>query len=304
MSKDFINLDEVVKKWAFDEYTNTATASQKRLLQKQIKKKTKYLEPQIDWSKTRFNDSTIWSRLAEDDHGSVGNDTSAGHPQQQQQRMQMGPGRSAAPVMSILFETKFTNNTEDDQQYTMHTEKTTRSSMTTAVEKGLTRGFEMGLKLMTPCEVVEANAGYKREVTLTNIEGETFEEELTWGVESLIQVRKGQVAEASLVVNERKQSGEFQIESRISGMVYVTFTNVKENNAFVKETGNDIADIVRKHIEDERKKDRPLPFVRIEDRVVIVTTKGLCHFRYGVSQEVKVNQRPITVAEAERDLTK
>lgn len=303
MSKNFINLEEIVRKWAYDEYADTATASQRRLLQKQTKKKTKYLEPHIDWSKTRFNDSTIWSRLAEDDHGSVGNDTS-GHTQQQQQRVQMGPGQSATPVTSILFETKFTNNTSDDQEYTMRTEKTTRSSMTTEVEKGLTRGFEMGLKLMSPCEVIEANAGYRREVTLTNTEGETFDEELTWGVESVIKVKSEHVAEASLVVNERKQSGEFTIESRISGMVYVTFTNVKENNAFVKETGNDIADIVRKHIDDERKKDRALPFVRIEDHVVIVTTKGTCHFRYGVSQEVKVHQRPITAAEAERDTAK
>lgn len=310
MAKNFFNLDEIVRKWAEEEYWNTATPSQKRLLQKQNKKKTKYLELHIDWTKTRFTDKTTWLRLGEDDQGLVGNATSEHQPPmqaQQQQLIQMGPGRSATPVTSILFETKFTNSTGKDQQYTMRTEKTTKSSMSTAVEKGLTRGFELGLTLKTPCEVVEVNAGYKREVTLTNMHGETFEEELTWGVESVIQVDKHHVAEASLVVNERKLSGAFEIESRISGTVNVTFTNIKENNAFVKVIGHDIVDIVKKHIEDAGKEDRHFPFVKLieegADRVVIVTTNGSCDFRYGVSQEVKVNQRPITASESQSDVT-
>ena len=54
----------------------------------------------------------------------------------------------------------------------------------------------------------EANAGYHREFTLTNTDGETFEEELSWGVESCIRVKPEHVAEARLVVTERKQCGK------------------------------------------------------------------------------------------------
>ena len=54
-------------------------------------------------------------------------------------------------------------------------------------------------------QIFEANVGYKREFTLTSVDGETFEEELTWGVDSEIGVKAGYVADASLVVDERKQ---------------------------------------------------------------------------------------------------
>jgi len=54
---------------------------------------------------------------------------------------------------SVLFQTRFKNNTKADQSYTMKTEKKTKTSMTTSVERGLTRGVEMGVQLKTPCEV-------------------------------------------------------------------------------------------------------------------------------------------------------
>lgn len=299
MPDEFLNLEQAVTEWAWREFDNTASSREKKLRQKELKKKQKCLDVVIDWSKTRFNDVTKWSRIGEEAETTIGNDvTRSGGAATASSSgvgrgLQFGPGRLTSPGMSVLFETKFTNNTIYDQEYTMKTEKTTRRSLSTCVERGLTKGFEMGIKLTTPCEVLEANAGYRREVTLTNSDGETIDEEMTWGVESIIHVKGEHVAEAQLVVNERKQDGEFQIESRFSGMVYVTFTNLKENNAFVKETGHDVAEIVAEYLEREKKKEHLLPYVRIEKNVVIVTTGGRCHFRYGVSQEVKVKQRPI-----------
>lgn len=62
------------------------------------------------------------------------------------------------------------------------------------------------------------------------------------------------MAEASLVVDERKQAGEFAIVSRIQGQVYVTFTALMDNNSFVKETGEDISDIISEYLRTEQKK--------------------------------------------------
>ena len=36
------------------------------------------------------------------------------------------------------------------------------------VDRAVTVGYEMNLSLKTPCEVFEANAGFKREVTVNN----------------------------------------------------------------------------------------------------------------------------------------
>ena len=49
--------------------------------------------------------------------------------------------------------------------------------------------MSMDVKLTTPCSILEANAGFSREMSLTNTRGETIEEELTWSVDSEIEVR-------------------------------------------------------------------------------------------------------------------
>ena len=91
---------------------------------------------------------------------------------------------------------------------------------------------------------------------MTRSNGETFEEELTWGVESLIHVDEGHVAEASLVVDERKEEGTFTIVSHIQGQVQVTFTAPKDNNSFVKSISNDIVQIIDGHIKNAMSKEQ------------------------------------------------
>ena len=66
---------------------------------------------------------------------------------------QDAPATSADHRASVLFQTRFKNNTKADQSYTMRTEKKTRTSMSTSVEHGFTKGVEMGVRLMTPGEV-------------------------------------------------------------------------------------------------------------------------------------------------------
>jgi hypothetical protein len=62
------------------------------------------------------------------------------------------------------------------------------------------------------------------------------------------------VAEASLVVDERKQKGDFTVVTRVSGPVYITFTSPRDNNSLVKSTVNDIAKIVEEFLKVERRK--------------------------------------------------
>ena len=46
----------------------------------------------------------------------------------------------------------------------------------------------MDVKLTTPGSILEANAGFHREISLTEIEGQTIEEELCWAVDSQLEV--------------------------------------------------------------------------------------------------------------------
>ena len=286
----YIDLTQIVRDWAWREYDKTATKSQRNLKEKEERKGSKYLHLQIDWSDVKFHDETMWPRLAEDRFDEEGRGRTV---------VQNGGGHGTLAAdtgtthTNVLFQTTFTNNTGDSQEYTLKTEKSTRSTCMTEIETSFTKGMDLSVKLCTPGEILEANAGYHREMSLTNVEGETLEEELNWGVESQIRVRPEHVAEAELVVKEKKYSGEFQIKSKIRGYVYVTFTNIKDNNSLVKAMGHDVSDIVQSYLDMERRKGKTVDFVEIQDSLIIIYTKGKCQFRYGVKQEVKVQERPL-----------
>ena len=276
-----IDIEQIVKDWAWREYDRTATRKQRRLREKEKKNSSRYLNVTLDWSEVKFVDTTDWPQLAEDKADDNDNQST------------MQAAAAGGTHANILFQTKFTNNTMDGQEYTLKTEKTTRSSCSTEVETSYTRGIEMSLNLKTPGEIFEANAGYTRELTLTNNSGETIEEELTWGVESLIKVKAEHIAEAQLVVNEKKYNGDFVVITKIKGYVFVNFTNIKDNNSLVKATGHDLAEIVKEYIQMHRRIGEALDYVEVQDDTVVIRTKGHCQFRFGIKQEVVVNQIPL-----------
>ena len=66
MARNVINLEEVVRDWAWREYDATATSSQKKLRRKDKREPRKYLRLEVDWSETVFRDETRWSPLSAD----------------------------------------------------------------------------------------------------------------------------------------------------------------------------------------------------------------------------------------------
>jgi len=289
MTDTVLNFQEIVEEWAWREYAKTASRSQKKLLEKERLKPKNYLGIKVDWSDVKFSDVTKWPRIDqekfhEEDEPRLGDITDNN----------LKPEDGGKTKVSVLFSTKYTNDTTDIQEYTMRTEKTTRPSCETTLETSWTKGMEMSVGLKTPCEILEANAGYHSENSLTNTEGQTFEEEVTWGVESVIKVKPGHVADAQLVVNEKKFTGKFEITSKIRGTVFVTFTKVKDNNSFVRMTGGDISDIVQRHLDMKKRVNQAPDFVTVDDGIISVVTKGNCQFRYGVKQSVMVHQEAIS----------
>ncbi|EFO23923.1 LIN-24 Like family member [Loa loa] len=187
----------------------------------------------------------------------------------------------------VLFKSTFTNSTERAQEYTFRAERCTRSTATISIEKGVCRGMEMELKLKTPCEIVEANAGFHNELSIVNIGENTIEEELKWGVDSTIEVPPLCETVAELVILEDNQTRNFVMDSRISGRIIVTVTNLKENNNLVTIIEGKMADIIRGIANYSA-----LGFT-VKDDIVSYTTKGTCKFKYGVEQIVKLREHPV-----------
>lgn len=146
----------------------------------------------------------------------------------------------------------------------------------------------MNLSLKTPCEIFEANAGFKRELSVTNAQGQIIEESLTWGVDSTIQVPSMSQTTAELAIYEDEFQGNFSIRTDVAGKVLVSVTNIRDNNCFLKSLSGDIDEIVGAEINGLKgfSMDK-------QNHVVSFTTNGRCHFRYGIEQHIKLSQEPL-----------
>ena len=195
--------------------------------------------------------------------------------------------KSPEPKSQILFKTHFSNCTDYDQEYSFKTERTTSSVCEIQDQRAVTVGYELNLNFKTPCDVFAAQAGFKRELSLTNCQGETIEESLTWDVDSVIKVPSHHKTIAELVVFEDEFEGNFSMSSDISGKVLVFVTNVRDNNSLVKSIEGDIGEIMKKELENG------LKGFTVESGIVSFVTKWRCNFCYGVEQHVTLNQEEL-----------
>jgi hypothetical protein len=258
-----VDIQGLIEDWATDYFRRKASKKELKLL------KQDQIRTEIDWKRVKFvHEDAVY----------------------EPEPPTPGSGR---PTQNVLFNTNFTNRTDKPQRYTFRAERTTRSSCTVAIEQGYTKGFEMNVKLTTPCQIMEANAGFRREITLTNSESETIEEELTWGVDSEIEVEGHKVGEAKLLILEEKYEGRFSIKTHISGRVRVVFTNLKDNNSFIKAAENQVVSIVEDAIRS--KSIQPSEALHVDGSMQRVTliTRGNCQFKYGFKQLIEVAQKPI-----------
>ncbi|KAL3989635.1 hypothetical protein ACH3XW_28475 [Acanthocheilonema viteae] len=260
-AKDIIDLESIIRNWAKQIFEVTKTREEAKI-------NKKHLEYNINWSH-------LFNEYLEPRYTVSGIDTRYVRQSKSEQ---------------VLFKSTFTNSTERPQEYTFKTERCTRSTATISIERGVCRGMEMQLKLKTPCEIVEANAGFHNELSIVSIGENTVEEELIWGVDSTIQVPSLCETVAELVILEDNQIRNFAMDCRISGRVIVTVTNLKENNSLITIIEGKIADIIRGIANYSA-----LGFT-VKDDIVLYTTKGTCKFKYGVEQIVKLREHPVTLS--------
>ena len=253
MANDVVDLEDVVKRWALDMFDYTKSKEQAKIPRD-------CLLTTISWNKVRFQHS---------------------------QAEYVDKWKPPSPKAKVLFRTTFCNNTDQEQEYSFKTQRNTRSTCEVVIESGYCMGVSMDVKLATPCEVFEANAGFHRETSLTNINGETIEEELSWGVDSQIKVPRKSKTAASLVIDEDEFSSNFTMTTTVSGKVHVTLTSLKDNNSFVKAIDGNIVDIMRREAENG------LKGLTVERNAIKIITKGSCKFSYGIQQHIQLDTEPI-----------
>lgn len=196
--------------------------------------------------------------------------------------------KATIPKSHVLFSAVFANANEsgDPQTHNLKTERSTRSSCTIQVTKGMTYGGEVSVKIGPPNPIIEANAGFKTEYEMEKSHEATFEEQLTWSVDSDVQVPAKTETIAELVLEEDEYEGSFTQVRCFEGDIHVAVRSKKDKSVIATEHA-DIADILENQKGfkiDREARGRPK---------VMFETKGIVKCHYGIRQHLRMSQRPI-----------
>ncbi|KAL4225073.1 hypothetical protein ACF0H5_015767 [Mactra antiquata] len=212
----------------------------------------------INWSRVRFNSS---------------------EPVYQNKVMQ------DTQTSKIVFTSTFENNTESEQEHSFTTERTTTCTATNSVTKGYTKGFNLELKLGLPEEVACATAGFGRETNVEDVAESTTEQSISWAVDSSIKVPRMTKTTASMVVKEKEFTGTFKLDVRIHGTVIVSILNQNDNNSHIHGVEGSFATIM--------KNAKGYSGFTIDGKTVIFHVEGKSKFRFGVEQNVRLDEESL-----------
>lgn len=249
-----LDLDDIVKTWAWTHFLKIRSKENSKLRFEDV-------QLNVNWSRVRF----VTEKPEYDDKVMV-----------------------ELPKAQVVFRSTFHNDTENEQEHSFQTERSTSCVSTTCIEKGFTKGFNVELKLGLPEEVAEITAGFGREVNMQTGFEDTHENSLTWAVNSTVRVKGNHCATADLVVRESEFSAKYKMLVKIRGIVIVSLTNLKDNNSFIQSFEGDFSQIMK----DEQKKG--VTGFTIEDRTVHWPIKGNCNFRFGIEQQIKLKEEPLS----------
>ncbi|XP_064644043.1 uncharacterized protein LOC135497935 [Lineus longissimus] len=186
------------------------------------------------------------------------------------------------PRNTVLFKSKYNNTTENDMSYSVSTTRHTRTTVSCTITKGFCFGVEFEFKIGTP--VLESTVTASSELSFEKSEETTREQEISWTIDTVINVPAKMQTNVELVVKEDEYKGTFRARTYFRGKVYV---NIRKDNT----------DLCRVIISDLRKiftKRRGFESDETDQKVVYYETRGICNCKFGVEQEVVISEQPIS----------
>lgn len=193
------------------------------------------------------------------------------------------PGNPGKIKSNVLFRSTFINDTTKEQEYLLRTERKTTSSCDIELYEGyVTEGsLELSLEIPLPGCVLSSGAGFKRQYSLENSTVKSFQEEVSWSIESNVKVPGMSKTTAELLVQEDEYKGQFEIKTYFTGGVSIRL--YKDNMELVTIDLDDLSEIFT--VDRGFKRDK---------RGIFRITKGECKARFGIEQKIELHQRPLT----------
>lgn len=188
-----------------------------------------------------------------------------------------------------LFRTEFVNSSTLPQYFTFKTERRTTSRCDVSLQRGYRIGANVDVRFTLPLlESSRVTGGLSGELHVTKATGQTFEEVLTWSVDSQVQVDQLTRTTAALMIREKELMADLTIKSIIRPLhdripVYIRSRRTGRTLELL-----DIASTQLPEILTEAD-----GFTKVESCAVSRETKGVARLVYGAEQVVDVKTSPI-----------
>lgn len=189
-----------------------------------------------------------------------------------------------------LFRTEFVNSSSLTQHFTFKTERTTTSRCDVSLQRGFRIGANVDVRISLPVsESSRITGGLSGELHVTKATGQTFEEVLTWSVDSQVQVEPRTRTTAALMIREEEQCADLTIESIIRPLYDRIPVYVRS-----RKTGRtlELLDIASNLLSSEILTENH-GFTKVDSWAVRRETKGLARLVYGAEQIVDVRTSPL-----------
>ncbi|CAH8538532.1 unnamed protein product [Schistosoma turkestanicum] len=149
---------------------------------------------------------------------------------------------------------------------------------------------------------MEANAGFKHEISIGSSARQSTEEELAWGVDTRVTVPPRHSASAEVKIDEEEMNCCFRLRTTMYGRLRVLFLDPIHDNALIKYLEGDLGTIIQELLKSDRSHENgptnkygpyvwTEPMNKSQQRIFHMETWGKCKFRFGVHQSVEVSQK-------------
>lgn len=186
------------------------------------------------------------------------------------------------PKSHVLFRSSYINDTINEQEYQLRTERKTVSTCELEIFEGFVTevGAELKLEIPIPGCVLEGATTFKQEYSLENTTTKSIEEEISWSVESNIKVPSMTRTTAELLVKEDEYKGAFEIKTYFKGGVSVKL--YKDHEVILHIELDDLEEIFT----------GAKGFAK-DNKGLFHMTRGECKARFGIEQKIELHQNPL-----------
>uniref|UniRef100_A0A914C215 Uncharacterized protein n=1 Tax=Acrobeloides nanus TaxID=290746 RepID=A0A914C215_9BILA len=192
-----------------------------------------------------------------------------------------------APKPSTIFKSVFTNNTSQQQAYSLKAERTSENTCGISREQGFKIGSEAKLTLKIPGKIAEVTTGLKTEMHFNSLQENKQSEIVTWSMDTNIVVPPGHQTIASVVIDEMNYHGSYTIQTVLKGTVTIIIKR-RRDGVIVLPVTADISVIMQEF--DKKKDPRLHGVLTFDKKQVVLTSKGTCHFQMSVRQYVNLKE--------------